>query len=236
MTPRKPNLFLVSGLYILLGFLLMQLVTNLSALGQFQHEIMTRSMAAMDSFVRAGGSLALEIPTINPTVFGLFFFIVPWIFLWVLDLGYLYYARGIVKGEEMGYRSLFEGFSYFAKAVLIRLLMAITIFSGLFLFILPGLWAVCAFSQANLLLLDNPDRGVFWCLRESRRLMRGRKIQYLGLIISFFGWWFLTTLPFISLAARMWYLPYLTFTQVGYYNGLTGQGPQTSEWKRPGMF
>ena len=258
LMPRRPNLFLFSMLYVLLLAALMLLVANLSAPGRFLSEMMSRSVAVMNT-IRQGGSPILELPAFTVSFFGFFFFIVPWIFQWVLALGYLIYARGTIQGETMSYRNLFDGFNFFFKAIIIQFVRVALLLVG-FLFLFPGLWlfpdapqsilastggvlflllglrAFSAFSQANLLLLDNPERGGFWCLSQSRRLMRGHKVEYLLLFASFLGWELLATVPFISYAVRLWYLPYSTFTYVNYYNHLTGQTPQEPEWKRPGMF
>ena len=235
LTPRRPNLFLISMLYVLLTAALMLLVANLSAPGRFLSEMTTRSVAAMDAFQR-GGNPRLELPAFVFSFSGIFFVVVPWIFRWILELGYLIYARGTIKGDTMSYRSLFDGFNFFFKAIIIRLVRAVLLLVG-FPLIFPALWVLAAFSQANLLLLDNPDQGAFWCLNQSRRLMRGHKVAYLLLFASFLGWEFLASLPFISYAVLLWYWPYSTFTYVGYYNRLTGQPPQEPpEWKRPGMF
>jgi len=235
-TRRQPNLFLVTALFLIFVVFLMGLVGTLSEIDRFQMELVSNFQAAAENFIQMGGAVRVEIPAMSLTYVGLFFFIVPWMFRWILELGYLYYARGIVRGEAQSYRSLFEGFHYFRKALVIRAVQAILYWGGLALFILPGIWALCSFSQANLILLDHPDRGAFWCLRESRRLMRGRKPEYFLLAISFFGWWLLTMAPFINLAALLWYRPYATFTYVGYYNSLIGQRPQETQWQKPGMF
>ena len=235
-TPRRPNPFLVTMLYLLVGMMLTHLVTTLSEIGRFQQEIVNNSFASMDLLLRTGAASVLELPELSPTLLGTFFFIVPWIFIWIVELGYLFYARGIVKGDALGYWSLMEGFNYFFKAVILRAIRAVLVFIGLFSFLIPGIVIICALSQASLLLLDHPDKGALWCLRESARIMRGRKMEYFLLMLSFFGWYILTMLPLINIAARLWYLPYTTLTYVGYYNKITGQGPEEPQWRRPGMF
>ena len=236
--PRRPNLFLVSILYLFLVFLLMAPVENLSEIGRFQAEVAANTQTMMQNVFRDGGPFVVERPTFSLTFFGLIFFVIPWVFRWVLELGYLYYARGIVNEEPQGYRSLFEGFHFFRKAILIRMIQALMYWGGLMLFVAPGIWAFCAFSQANLLLLNHPDRGALWCLRESRRLMAGHKLEYFLLVLSFLGWRLITIIPFpvLSITALLWYLPYSTLTYVGYYNKLTGQGTDGGKWQRPGMF
>ena len=254
LTPRRPNLFLVTMFYLTLWIMLRLLVGNLSEFGLFFAELSERLGVISNTFLQTGVfpvvNLAELLPEFRISAFGLFFFIVPWGFSWVLDLGYLYYARGMVakstssetnaagkSNDSLGFLTLFEGFNYFVKAIVIRLLMTIMVYGGLFFLFAPGIWARCAFSQANLLLLDNPNRGPIWCLRESNRLMRGHKLEYLSLLLSFLGWYLLTLLPYVFAAARLWYAPYSTVTFVYYYNKLTGQGPAPeAQWQRPGMF
>ena len=220
-------------LYILLVTILWLLVANLSEIGRLIQELLVRA-AAVTSDIQAGGPFVIAMPKLSP--FGLFFFVVPLLFLWTLDMGYLYYIRGVIKGESLGFRSIFEGFNYFLKTISIRFITTVAIHLGLLFFVAPGLWALCAFSQAKLLLLDHPDRSAFWCLRESMRLMQGHKLEYLLLRISFLGWYLLTLFLYIRLAAQLWYFPYINLTLVCYYNKLTGQGPaEEPEWKRPGM-
>jgi len=238
LTPRRPNLFFISVLYLVFLTLLMEPVATLSEIGRFQMEIGENALARAQGFFQAGEAPLANLPTLSITALGLFFFIVPWIFRWVLELGYLYYMRGVAKEEPQSYRNLLEGFNYFRKAIIIRAIQAILYWCGLLLFILPGIWAFCAFSQANLLLLDHPDRSALWCLQESRRMMAGRKLDYFLLFLSFLGWRVLTLLPipFLSFLALFWYFPYTTLTYVGYYNNLVAQKPGDSGWQRPGMF
>ena len=224
-------------LYLLLMVFLTAIMANLSEPVRFIEESFIRSLTAATRAFQTGSAFTFELPAFRISAFGLFFFIVPLIFLIMLDLGYLYYARGTIKDETLGYRSLFEGFNFFFKGLAIRFLTILLVAGGSVFFLLPGLWALCAFSQATLLLLDNPDRGVFWCMRESLRLMRGHKMEYLVLFLSFLGWLLFASLPYIGPVVQLWYMPYSTFTYVGYYNKLTGQGPaEEAQWKRPGMF
>ncbi|MCL2562580.1 MAG: DUF975 family protein [Oscillospiraceae bacterium] len=235
LTPRKSGVLSITLLYLILIVLLLELVFRLSDIGRFQTELAENLLPVAEDLFRPGVLQAI-LPEMSFTIPGTFFFIVPWVFRWVLDLGYLYYARSVVKNEPQSPRSLFEGFTYFRKAVTIRLIQTVLTIGGLILFIFPGIWVFTAFSQANLILLDHPGKGALWCLKESNRLMRGRKVEFFALFISFLGWWLLTTIPFITYLALFWYLPYTTFTYVNYYNKLTGKPSQDGGWKKPGMF
>jgi len=224
-------------LYVLTVVVLMLLVQNLSDTGQFQAEVLRRTQSGLND-IQMGASPVFILPPFEITLFGMFFLIVPWIFRWVMELGYLYYVRTISQGEPGGYRSLLEGFNYFFRAIFLRFFLFVVTSIAMFFFIVPGLVLICMFSQVNFLLLDNPDKGVFWLLGESRRLMRGRKWEYFKLMLSFFGWFLLTGIPIISYAAQLWFMPYFNFTAFGYYQRITGQGPKNTDadWKRPSMF
>lgn len=183
----------------------------------------------------------LQIPVfefIPLTPFGLFFSIAPWVFIWIVDLGYIIYCRSVIKEEPAGYFSLLEGFNLFAKALFIRLVYTILIVGGFALFFIPGMIALCAFSQVNFLLIDHPEKNIFWHFSESIRLMRGRKWEYFKLMLSFIGWRLLSGIRVISYAVQLWLYPYSTFTFISYYHDLTGQTPAPVEgdWKKPGMF
>jgi len=238
----------MSAFYLLLGTVLLMFVADLSEIRHFLSALevyfmaVLHDMAVLYNFLE-GEALSFELPTLSPTLFGLFFFIVPYLFIWTLNLGYIYYVRGITRGNVLHFRDLFEGFNFFRKIIFIRCFLFVTTYLGSFLLVLPGLWAMCAFSQAQLLLLDHPDRGAIWCLKESKRLMMGHKWEYFVLRLSFLGWYLLPSLfafldiPLLPYLAMLWYLIYSTFAFVGYYNKLTGQGPpEEPEWKRPGMF
>jgi len=239
LAPRRPHLVFVTLLYIIISASLLMIVVHLSEIGRFQMEILQQMNTAAIEALRYGTALQIPIPELQVTAVGMFFFVVPFLFMWMIDLGYLYYARGVTRGEEgLGYRSLFEGFNYFLKGILLRLLSYLIFFVGFALFVVPGIIAMMAFSQADLLLLDHPDKSVFWHLKESARIMQGHKWEYLVLRLSFIGWVLLVQVPFLHYAVRVWYTPYSTLTFVNYYHSLTGQGPKVPKdgWQKPGMF
>ena len=242
LTHRRPHVLLVSLLYVLVGMLLMQIILNLSDVGQFQIALAQQTEEALERFNRLGVMEVLTLPTFRITILGTVFFVASWVFTWMMDLGYFYYAKGTAQGETLGYQSLLEGFNYFVKGVLIRLIRVIVVTLGLLLFILPGIFLRAAFSQVEPLLLDHPKKSVFWVFRESWRLMRGRIWEYLLLRLSFFGWIVLRGmvamfLPPFSYIVQLWLTPYLTLTRVNYYHALTGQEPPEPEpdWQRPGL-
>lgn len=81
--------------------------------------------------------------------------------------------------------------------------------------IILTLWIVTSFAFPFNLLIENPEKGVFQCMRESYGLMRGNRIRYLLLAISFFGWYLLiyTTVGI----GCVWVGPYLLCTFTHFY-------------------
>jgi len=228
---------MVTMFFLIIWLALTQLWMNLSDYGRFLLAVREQMMADINVFAQFGTLPVLQIPSLTITLLGQFFFVIPWLFLWIMDLGYLYYIRGTIRGETLGYRSIFEGFNYIPRGIIIRILQVLLIGIGSVFLLVPGILFFCGFSQVHLLLLDHPDKGVFWIFRESWRIMRGRKREYFALVLSFIGWFLLMEIPYLSIAARLWVLPYFTAAKVYYYDKLTGRthAPET-EWKRPGMF
>ncbi len=72
-----------------------------------------------------------------------------------------------------------------------------------------------AFSQALYLLIDHPDYHVTEALLESMRLMRGRKMRYFLLQLSFIGW---ALLGCLTLGIGfLWIIPYILQTNTQFY-------------------
>lgn len=71
-------------------------------------------------------------------------------------------------------------------------------------------WLVASFSQTYFLLLEDPEKKVFQCMSESYEMMKGRRLRFLLLQISFLGWYLLGYLSFGI--GFIWIIPYVTCT------------------------
>ena len=65
---------------------------------------------------------------------------------------------------------IFNGFEYFAKAFCISFMSAFFAAMWALLFIIPGIIAYIRYSQALYILADDPRKGVFQCINESKIL------------------------------------------------------------------
>ncbi|MDR2132787.1 MAG: DUF975 family protein [Clostridiales Family XIII bacterium] len=113
-----------------------------------------------------------------------------------LLLGLSVFTLSLIRGAKHGPGMILDGFNNFFRAFGLFLLFSIFVFLWSLLFVIPGIIASFAYSQAFLLLADNPRIGLRYALKESRALMIGNKWKLFCLGLSFFGWICLTALVF----------------------------------------
>ena len=141
----------------------------------------------------------------------------------LLGAGYYLYHLGVRRGEEMPYLTLFDGFSFAGKLILLSLVRYIFVFLWSLLFIVPGIIAAYRYRMAIYLLVDDPSRGVMECIRLSREMMKGHKWELFVLDLSFIGWNLLAMLPVIGYAVQIWSMPYINLTYALYFENRSGR-------------
>lgn len=132
--------------------------------------------------------------------------------------GFTIYVLNISRMREAGIATLFDGFTIFLRALWLSILTGIFVFLWSMLFFIPGIIAAYRYRLALYLLIDNPQMSALECIRESKRLMKGRKWELFVLDLSFIGWSLLTIIPFVSI----WVLPYTEVTYANYYLAVIG--------------
>ena len=55
--------------------------------------------------------------------------------------------------------------------------------------------AAIRYSQAVYILADDPTKGIRQCMDESKEMMKGNKLKYFCLCLSFIGWALLSSIP-----------------------------------------
>ena len=86
------------------------------------------------------------------------------------------------------------------------------------LFIIPGMIKAISYSQATMIMLENPDMDIMTAIKESQKMMDGHKMEYFVLDLSFILWILLIAVTFGI--ASLWVTPYMQITMVNYYNAL----------------
>lgn len=93
----------------------------------------------------------------------------------VLNVGASLYHLGIRRGEEMPFVTLFDGFAFAGKIILLYVVQVIFISLWTLLLVFPGIVAAYRYRFAMLNLCENPEIGVMEALNMS-------KAQTLGIL------------------------------------------------------
>ena len=133
----------------------------------------------------------------------------------LLGAGYCLYQLGIRRGEEMPYLTLFDGFSFTGKLILLALVRYIFVFLWSMLFIIPGIIAAYRYRFAVYNLCENPEMGVMDAINMSKAQTAGFKWQLFVLDLSFLGWQILCGLTLGILS--IWIQPYRAQTDIGFF-------------------
>lgn len=110
-------------------------------------------------------------------------------------LGVTLFFLALFRRQQVGVADIFLGFEYFGKALGLLLFQILFIFLWTLLFFVPGIIASIRYSQAFFILADDPTKGIRQCVNESKMMMKGNKIKYFCLTLSFIGWILLSSLP-----------------------------------------
>jgi len=219
MTENAPKLFYVSIVYIVISTIMSELEIRLPGTSSAYVLFLERLAAG-------------EMP--SPSVFysnlrpsGVALTTVLMLLQLVIAAGYKRYCMKINRGQGGDYKDIFEGFQFFSKIILLSILSAILVFLWSLLFVFPGIMALYRYRQAYYILLDDPEKGALQCIRESGRLMAGKKLDLFLLDLSFFAWILLNyavvtllPLPFALPLIMIWLDPYRGLTLAAYYDSL----------------
>ncbi len=113
----------------------------------------------------------------------------------VLGAGFVMYCMAIRRGERAEYFTLFDGFSFAGKIIVLSLVITFIIMMWGMLFVIPGIIMSYRYRFALYNLYDDPSRGILESLNLSSRQTFGFKKELLMLDISYLGWTVLAALP-----------------------------------------
>ena len=207
---HAPKIILVGFIYILIITLISELQIRLPAPISIYQQLRT-GMITVEQFsasIRTSGLvLAFILGIMLPTI----------------SIGYKSYCIKIIRNQEGDYSDLLTGFGLFVKVILISLVTTVLIAFWSLLFIFPGIIAYYKYRQAYYILLDDPTKGVFHCINESKQLMYGKKIELFLIDISFAGWYLLNVLVLsfvipVFPVVSIWLTPYYGLSQAAYYD------------------
>ena len=167
--------------------------------------------------------------TPNPDFVGTLLLVAIYLLILLIGYGFTLYSLSISRSKSANVWTLFDGFAYFLKVIWMnfRVYLAVALWS--LLLIVPGILASYNYRQTAFLLADHPDWSIKHCMRESKRLMQGKRMDLFLLDLSFIGWNLLALFPFVS----VYTLPYTTTTYALFYNQLIGWSAESAENSLP---
>jgi len=213
---NSPRLLLISLVYVVmvtvvswLTFRLPGQINQQDILGRLSSGEVPNLLIIYTNFRPLGAFLACLLYLIQPA----------------LSFGFISFCVKTNRSQSTEYKDLFNGFQFYAKVLLIFLVTTIYIFLWSLLLIIPGIVASYRYRMAYYILLDDPRKGVFQCIEESRALMHGSKVDLLTIDLSFIGWFVLDffvsalilPLPFPFPIVSVWLSPYLGLTRAAFY-------------------
>ena len=194
----------------------------------------------MESYMGVDVSVYLNSPLSLPAAASGFISIVVSLVAVVLSAGYILYAMSVRKGLETPYSTMFDGFLFAGKIILLSIVQYIFIFLWSLLFIIPGIIAGYRYRFALYNLCENPAIGVMEAINMSKAQTRGHKWELFVLDLSFLGWDILCTLTLGILS--IWIMPYRNQTDIGYFeaikemSGIGYQSPRDDEFRSDDRF
>ena len=152
-------------------------------------------------------------------VSSLVFFVIYLVISTILQFGYSSYCLKVANRDgSMSYGDLFSSVRYLLKAIGLTLMISVFVLLWCILLVIPGIIAAYRYSQAIFIMVEDPNKGIMQCIRESKEMMAGHKMEYFILELSFFFWMLLGGVT--CGLAYIYVYPYMTVKFANYYNSL----------------
>lgn len=148
----------------------------------------------------------------------------------IVSVGFVIFLLNTIRNTGACYGNLLDGFGFSVKIIWLTILEGIFISLWSLLLFIPGIIASYRYRMAVYILIDNPEMSALNCIRESKRMMTGRKGELFILDVSFIGWSILASLPILRYLVQVWTIPYINLTHALYYETLKNGAAQASDY------
>ena len=146
-----------------------------------------------------------------------------------ITLGLIMVFLNVTYGEEPKVGTIFEPFkTNYGKSIALSFLVGIFVLLWCLLLVIPGIIMAYAYSQSFRILCENPEMSPMECIKESKRIMKGRKMDLFVLQLSFIGWILLVCVTF-GIAAIYVY-PYMQLAETNFYHRIKAGGDQVGDY------
>lgn len=121
-----------------------------------------------------------------------------------------------VRTNDLNIGGMFDAFkANYGRAIGVSLSVGVMCLLGLIVLIVPGVIFAIASSMSFYILKDNPELGVIDVIERSIQMMKGHKMEYFCLSLSFIGW---IILGILTLGIGfMWIYPYICTADAHFY-------------------
>ena len=210
----KPKAVFVTLIYLVLSFVLTELSGKILGINM----TMDKLQQYMTHVQNGNIDFALQLlETMSPSAMGYAINLVLQLVLTVVFAGYTIYLLNLTRNNEPCVGNLLDGFGLVGKVILLSVLKTIFVFLWSLLLFVPGIIAMYRYKMALYILLDNPQMSVMQCLKESSKLMKGHKMEFFVLELSFIGWILLGSFGMAGYIIQIWSLPYMNLTYIQFY-------------------
>lgn len=205
MRKTKPSVMLIALVYLIIVYVLEILEYKVMFPGMSLYRIYMTIMQG-------------DLPPMSTGAAGQLIRLAIQVMTTMLGIGMTSVCLNVSRFRKVDFGSLFDPFAMFFKLLWLNILMGIYIMLWTLLFIIPGIIASYRYSMAVYIMLDNPEYSASECMRRSKEMMEGKKLDLFVLQLSFIGWQLLTIIPFVDI----YVLPYVQTTYANFYNALSG--------------
>ncbi len=133
----------------------------------------------------------------------------------VLYIGMIYMIINVSNGQTAEIGMVFERISILVKSFGLYFMIGLFTMLWSMLFFIPGIIKAISYSMAPYVMAENPEKGVFEAIDDSKRMMFGHKMNYFVLMLSFIPWALLCGITFGL--ATLYVGPYMQVTVANFY-------------------
>jgi len=223
MRDHKPSIYLTALVFLVITFVLEILSTKL------QYPGLTFAELAQTYYDPEGGQELLFSSILQRNFLSRVLTIAISVMSVVISCGFSNVCLCVSRRITAGIGDMFDVFGFFLKVLWLYVVTSIFVALWLMLLVVPGIVASYRYSMAPFILLDDPDKSVMQCIRESKDMTCGHKWELFILDLSLIGWEFLSAIPLL----QIYTLPYITVTKANYFNALSGYVPVHSDPAEP---
>ena len=148
-----------------------------------------------------------------------------------LSIGLLLVYLDLSKNLDTHVSRLFDGFRYWGKALWLMILVSVFTFLWALLLYVPGIIKAISYSMSYYILAENPEMTAREALNESKEIMKGNKLNFFILELSFFFWLLLVVVTF-GIAA-IYVEPYMQLTYANFYHNIKRQPAAEAVYEEP---